>query len=164
MSTIPEDALRESWDSAFEKTVKLSKMIQDSGQKFDKIVVIPRGSYYPVNIIGRELGFKSVDYLHASIGSYEDGETQAGEFKLGQMPTDEEVRGKRLLIIDEVCDKGRTLDFLTRHLKEQGAKDVRTAVLHNKPNQSETGFVPDWYVEETDQWIVYPWELHEKPA
>ena len=125
MSNIPDDAVRETWDSSFEKTVKLAEIIREksaeAGEDFDAIVVIPRGSYYPVNIIGRELGFKSVDYLHACIGSYEDGEVQAGEFKLGQMPTDDEVRGKSLLIIDEVCDKGRTLDFLTKRLNEQGA-------------------------------------------
>lgn len=167
MSEIPDDALRETWDSAFDKTVQLSQMIKSacaaSGEQFDTIVVIPRGSYYPVNIIGRELGFNSVNYLHACIGSYSDGSvTSRGEFALGQMPTDEEVIGKKLLIIDEVCDKGQTLKFLDERLKKQGAKLVRTAVLHYKPAQSETGFIPDWFVEETDKWIVYPWELHDK--
>lgn len=166
MDGIPADALMESWESIFEKTVSLAHIIEaacaESGEQFDAIVVIPRGSYYPVNIVGRELGFKATDYIHACIGSYADYSVkQRGQFSLGQMPSDDEVKGKDLLIIDEVCDKGQVLSFLTKRLKKQGAKLVRTGVLHYKPSQSETGFVPDWYISETDRWVVFPWELHD---
>jgi hypothetical protein len=164
---IPEDALRESWDSVYEKSVALAQTIEkhcrETGEAFDAMIVVPRGSYYPANIISRELGFGAPQLLHACIGTYAKGSTQrTGVFELGQMPTDDQVRGKDLLIIEEVCDKGHTLKFLCERLKEQGAKSVRTGVLHYKPGQSETGFKPDWYMGETDEWIVYPWEPNEE--
>jgi len=164
---IPDDALRETWDSVYEMSVSLAEMIErhcrDSGERFDAMVVVPRGSYYPVNIISRQLGFNSVHLLHACIGTFIEGTTtRHGNFNLGQMPSDDEVRGKNLLIIEEVCDKGHTLKFLNDRLRQQGANLIRTGVMHYKPNQSETGFRPDWFVKATDAWIVYPWEIHEQ--
>jgi hypoxanthine phosphoribosyltransferase len=167
MTDIPADALWETWESIYDKTMQLADRIekhcQASGEQFDAILVVPRGSYYPVNIVARELGFGATDLLHACLTSYVSNgiERNKDGFKFGQMPTKEQVSGKDILIIEEVCDKGFTLNYLTEWLKEQGAGLVRTGVLHYKPGQSETGFKPDWYIGETDEWIVYPWEPHE---
>jgi hypoxanthine phosphoribosyltransferase len=165
MSDIPDDAMRETWDSVYEKSLELAARIEkhcrETGEQFDSIVVVPRGSYYPVNIVARELGFESVDLLHACVSSYVPVSTQRTEFTLGQMPTDEEIEGKNLLIIEEVCDTGHTLKYLTDLFKQQGAELIRTGALHYKPDQSQTGFKPDWYAAETDKWIVYPWEVHD---
>ena len=165
MTNIPEGARHETWDSVYDASVKLAAMIEaacvKSGERFDGMVVIARGSYYPVNIISRELDFQATDMLHVSMNSYLVGTKQQEAFKLGQMPSREQIAGKNLLIIDEVCDSGRTFEFLCKWLTEQGAALVRTGVLHYKPGQSRTGFMPDWYVVKTDEWIVYPWEVIE---
>jgi hypoxanthine phosphoribosyltransferase len=166
MSGIPEDALRETWESVYEKSLELAARIEkhcrETGEQFDAIVVVPRGSYYPVNIVARELGFESVDLLHACVSSYVPVSTERKvDFTLGQMPTDDEVKGKNLLIIEEVCDTGHTMKFLNDRFMNQGATLVRTGALHYKPGKSETGFKPDWYGTETDKWIVYPWEIHD---
>ncbi|HWB39012.1 MAG TPA: phosphoribosyltransferase family protein [Candidatus Saccharimonadales bacterium] len=167
MSDIPADARRETWDSVYEESVKLAHLIakacEQSGEAFDSMIVIARGSYFPVNIISRELGFLATDMLHVSMTSYVSGTTKQEEFKLGQMPAKSQIRGRNLLIIDEVCDTGRTFEYLTNWLKEQGAALVRTGVIHYKENQSTTGFVPDYFVVKTDEWIVYPWEVHDHP-
>jgi len=168
MTSIPADALHETWESVYDKSVELARMIEAhceaTGDQFDSIVLVPRGSYYPVNIIARELGFGAPDLLHASVTSYEAGTTNRKvAFELGQMPEPKHVVGKHLLIIDEVCETGYTLDFLTKWLTEHGAAEVKVAVLHYKPSRSQTNFKPDWFVAQTDRWIVYPWEINEKP-
>lgn len=166
MSKIPDDAIRETWESVAEKSLKLADLIEahckETGERFDHIVLIPRGSYFPVNLVARRLGFLASDLLHACINSYIPGTTvRKPEFTLGQMPTDKELAGKDLLIIDEVCDTGYTLDYLTKWLASKGTGRVRTAVLHYKPERSETGFAPDLFVAEANGWIVYPWESEE---
>ena len=165
-ATIPADALRLSWDDVLKQSVRLADMIeaacQKSGEQFDVMLIIPRGSYYPANIISRKLGFASTDMLHACIGSYESGKSErSGGFTLGQMPAPDQVKGKDILIIEEVCETGHTLKFLVDWLQFTGAKTIRTAALHYKPGRSETGFVPDWHAEEVKKWIVYPWEVYE---
>ncbi len=161
------DTLRESWESVYEMSLQLAKRIEADcrarGEQFDALLVIPRGSYYPANIVSRELGFEAVDLLQACIGSYETGSTErATKFKLGQMPTEAMIRGKDILIIEEVCDTGHSLTFLADYLHEAGSGLVRTGVLHYKPGRNQTGFRPDWFIKETDQWIVYPWESSEE--
>lgn len=163
---VPADALRETWESVYDKSVELAKQIEThcrtTGESFDIMLVVPRGAYYPANIVARELGFDSVHLVHASIGSYKQASSQRkSEFELGQMPTPEQVRGKNILIIEEVCDTGQTLKYLYDYLHQAGAGLIRTGVLHYKPGQSETGFKPDWAITTTEKWIVYPWELHE---
>jgi len=166
MTDIPSDALWPSWDDVHKMALNLAEQIEKhcakTGEQFDAMVVIPRGAYNPASVVSYKLGFSAVDLLHACIGSYVPGKAEwGGKYHLGQMPTPEEIKGKNLLIIEEVCDRGRTLTFLTDYLKEHGAALVRTGVLHDKPTQSVTGFKPDWFVETTDTWIVYPWEIPE---
>lgn len=135
----------------------------DTGERFDALVVVPRGGYHVGNILSREFGFTATHLIHACLSSYDVGETQRRKgFEYGQMPTPEEVEGKDLLIIEEVVDTGNTLLHLRDLLKLAGAGIVRSAALHHKPGRSETGVVPDFFVEETDKWIVYPWEPNEQ--
>ncbi len=70
---------------------------------------------------------------------------------LGAAP--HEVRGKRVLIVDETCDSGATMRLAVAAIVNAGAAEVRTAVSF------KTGaFVPDFYALETDSNIVLPWD------
>lgn len=162
VGNIPSDAIKLSWQEAYDLTRQLSQKIQDSGQTFDAILVIPRGSYYPVNIIARDLDFTAERLIHACVTSYVSGSSERKtKFQTGQMPSQKDVEDKRILIIDEMCDTGETLKFISEWLKKTGVKSIKTGVLHLKPAANTTGFKPDWYVAETDKWIIYPWEIHE---
>lgn len=166
MTKIQDDARWLTWDEVFQMAMNLAEQIEQhcvkTGERFDAMVVIPRGGYNPASVVSYKLGFSSVDLLHACIGTYAAGRAEwSGKYNLGQMPTSEQIKDKNLLIIEEVCDRGRTLTFLNDYLKEGGAGLVRTGVLHYKPGQSQTGFKPDWAIETTEDWIVYPWEVPE---
>ena len=64
-------------------------------------------------------------------------------------------KGKKVLVIDEVADSGECLELVKRLLKKQRPKSIKTAVLHKKPGSVHK---PDYFIEETKSWIVYPWE------
>ncbi len=156
----------ETWDTVLAMSVRLAEMIESEAQadptiRFDKMLVIPRGGYYPANIVGRLLNFNSTDIIHASVASYATGATTSEQFKVRQLPSERDVNALRILIIEEVCDSGATLDYVTKYLKKNNVAMVRAAVLHYKPGKSTTGFVPDWFVVKTDEWVVYPWEEYE---
>jgi hypoxanthine phosphoribosyltransferase len=160
---IPADAVIETWESVLDKSLELARLIEahcrKTGEQFDRLLIVPRGGLHPGNILSRELNFSGNDTIYACLGSYKGTERKRQDsFEYGQMPTDEEVRGKDLLIIDEVCESGNTLAKLSEILESQDAGLVRTAVLHYKPERSETGFKPDFFVSLTNKWVVYPWE------
>lgn len=60
------------------------------------------------------------------------------------------------LLVDDVCDSGITMTAAVALLEER-ATDVTTAVWHVKPTST---FDPDYAIEETDAWVVYPWETN----
>jgi hypoxanthine phosphoribosyltransferase len=162
-----DNKLPENWNSVYELSVGLASRIEEqcklTGEQFDKLVVLPRGAYYPANIVARELGFEAPELIHFGVKSYKAGTTERiGRFEYGQVPRPEEVEGLDLLIIEEVCDTGHTLSHVSDLLTLAGAGLVRTGVLHYKPGQSETGFTPDWFMVKTEAWIDYPWEKNER--
>ena len=62
------------------------------------------------------------------------------------------------LLVDDVSDSGRTLQVAIDLARLYGAREVRTATLYIK---KKTMLVPDYFVEEVDRWIVFPWEYGE---
>lgn len=73
----------------------------------------------------------------------------------GRMPP--AVRGRRVLVVDDVAASGETLRLARRLATAAGARTVRTAsiAVHKK------GFRPDFYALASDDLIVFPWDYHE---
>ena len=69
----------------------------------------------------------------------------------------------RLLIVDDVFDTGNTIvaviEELNRRARGNMPEDTRVAVPWFKPSRNETDIVPDYYVHETADWLVFPHEL-----
>lgn len=65
------------------------------------------------------------------------------------------ARGRAVLVIDDICDSGRSLAFLAKELQAAGAREVRTAVLIRRelPDQKYT---PDWvgFTYSGTEWLV----------
>jgi len=68
-----------------------------------------------------------------------------------------------LLIVDDVFDSGLSLQEVVRQIKERCQQNtpqqIRTATLYYKPANNQTDFEPDYYLHESDQWLVFPHEL-----
>jgi hypoxanthine phosphoribosyltransferase len=53
------------------------------------------------------------------------------------------ARGRAVLLVDDICDSGRTLHLLKEAMLSLGARTVRSAVLSKRVLAKET-FEPDW--------------------
>ena len=67
-------------------------------------------------------------------------------------------RRRRILIVDDVADTGKSLIVAKDYLMKRGASEIKVATLHFKPTSS---FKPDYYVDMTTAWICYPWGRNE---
>jgi len=69
-----------------------------------------------------------------------------------------------LLIVDDVYSSGlnvkAVIDRLAYRTKRNMPRDVRVAAPWVRPSGNRTGRVPDYYLHETDNWLVLPWELN----
>jgi len=69
----------------------------------------------------------------------------------------------RVLIVDDVFDTGNTIKAVVEEIKQRARgnapDEIRTAVPWFKPSRNETDMVPDFYLRETAEWLVFPHEL-----
>lgn len=76
----------------------------------------------------------------------------------GEMPA--ELKGKRVLIVDDVAASGDTLELARALAEKLKPKEVRTAALVRR----EDGYEPDWSALQTDELVVFPWDYEEVAA
>lgn len=69
----------------------------------------------------------------------------------GEAPA--QVRGRRVLIVDETCDSGDTLRLAVASVLHAGAIEVRTAVCFRTGD-----YEPDFHAIATEAAIVLPWD------
>lgn len=69
----------------------------------------------------------------------------------------------RVLIVDDVFDTGNTIKAVIEELRNRARgntpEDIRIAVPWYKPERNETDIVPDYFIRETSEWLVFPHEL-----
>lgn len=83
---------------------------------------------------------------------------QADNSVLKQMSVevaDLHVLGRPVLLVDDICETGRTLGRLEQYCREQGATEVRTAVLIERIAVKKA-FSPAWaaFPYQGDEWFV----------
>ena len=68
-----------------------------------------------------------------------------------------------LLLIDDVWDSGRSLDAVLAELQRRCRRNlperIRIATVYYKPSRNRSILVPDYYIHETDRWLVFPHEI-----
>ncbi len=75
--------------------------------------------------------------------SYRGATTQGGELHI-QDDLLPDLKGRHILLIDDILDTGRTMKHLVDHLRGLGTASVRTAVLLRKKGRQEVAIEPDF--------------------
>jgi hypothetical protein len=144
-----------TWNQVYTMLLDLADKIRESRFKPDIIVGVCRGGCPPARVLSDLLDNSNLanDRAEFYVGV---AETKL-EAKLTQ-PVSVPVRGKRVLIVDEVADTGKSLKLVKDHITQQGAAEAQTAAVYYKPWSM---IKPDYYENETSRWIVFPWETRE---
>jgi hypoxanthine phosphoribosyltransferase len=95
------------------------------------VIAVLKGSVIFVADLIRRLPFPlRLAFVWAE--SYRQGRT-SGPLVLSDLPPEEELRGRRVLLVDDILDSGRTLAAIRVELLARGALDVCTCVFLDKP-------------------------------
>jgi uncharacterized protein len=147
---------------------RLGLEILDSGFRPDFIVGVWRGGT-PVGIVVQELldyfGV-SADHIAIRTSSYEGIGKRSHSIRVhGLNYIVKNVNAEHsLLIVDDVWDTGLSIDAVIKYLGEESRRntpyDIRVATAYYKPENNKTDRAPDFFVHETDRWLVFPHELH----
>tara|TARA_R110001606_G_scaffold347966_1_gene497413 strand:+ start:300 stop:692 length:393 start_codon:yes stop_codon:yes gene_type:complete len=116
-----------SWKDVEHLIEILHQNIIESNLNIKQIYGIPRGGYIPSVILSHKMNIPLTTYKYTP----------------------------NTLIIDDICDTGKTL---------QSPIPIVTGVLHYKPHTSE--IEPSFYACKfnSDDWIIYPWENKDSKA
>jgi hypoxanthine phosphoribosyltransferase len=66
--------------------------------------------------------------------------------------------GGSVLIVDDIFDSGKTAEAIL-HLLRPITANIRFAMPYYKPSNNKTRLTPDYFIRETDSWLVFPHEL-----
>jgi hypoxanthine phosphoribosyltransferase len=82
-----------------------------------------------------------IGFIQAS--SYRGAATRPDELRIGP-ELFSEIRGRHVLLLDDILDTGQTLARLAEHLQGLGPLSVRSAVLLRKRGRQRVAFEPDY--------------------
>jgi hypoxanthine phosphoribosyltransferase len=153
-------------ESLLKDSFQLAWNVYESGYKPNYIIGVWRGGA-PVGIAVQEflsvLGVKS-DHVairtsyYTGIDSKKDSVQVYGlNYVIRKLESED-----RLLIVDDVHDTGNSISQIITDLKKACKKntpEIKIATPYYKPNKNESKYKPDYYLYETDQWLVFPHEL-----
>ena len=133
----------------------IDRLVARLPRDYDALLAIARGGLVPCCLVSEQLDMRNI--LVAAVMYYTGiGQTLDRPLFL-QFPDDILLADKRILVIDDVWDSGKTIMAVKERLQAVGCHhDVAT--LHYKPGRSRFPERPDYYAETTEDWIVYPWD------
>jgi hypoxanthine phosphoribosyltransferase len=137
-----------SW-SDFDRMVQtLAKAVAKS--RIDAVVGVAHGGVFVGGALASAL---QAEFFPVRISRRSrDREVASAPRVHGAMP--KELKGRTVLIADDVSSSGDTLALATELAKKVGAREVKTATLLARPD----GFHADFVARETDELFVFPWD------
>lgn len=144
-----------TWNQIYRMLLQIAEKIRRDNFKPDVIVGVSRGGWPPARVLSDLLENPNLANVRAEF--YLGVAETKGEPTLTQ-PVSVNVTGKKVLVVDEVADTGKSLQLIKEHLKAEGASQIRIATIYLKPWSTVKS---DYYAKETSRWIVFPWEIKE---
>jgi hypoxanthine phosphoribosyltransferase len=143
-----------TWNDFGVASRDLAKAVLASGFEPEIVVAIARGGLLLAGGIAYALGVKSCGAVNAEFYTGV-GERLPDPIMMPPLLDEASIEGKRVLLVDDVSDSGRTLAMVVQLLEVAGA-DVRTVCLYSKPG---TVYEPTYVWKRTDRWINFPWSV-----
>ncbi len=147
-----------TWDDVEAWTLSLAEKILSSGFRPDAIVAIARGGLCPARILADALDVNLV--FSFKVEHWGSTATRTRNEAVVLQRLTEDVKGKKVLLVDDIVDTGKSLKVGKEHALEIGAVEVKTAAMQWIANAE---FTPDFYGVKVEEWawFIYPWNRVE---
>lgn len=133
---------------------EIAKQIEDEykGKEITLICILKGSVFFIVDLAKRINGDVKLEFIRVS--SYNEGTESSGEIKM-KLDLQESIKGKDVIVIEDIIDTGRTLSYLIEYLKIKQPNSLKLCALLDKPERrvkknvkvDYTGFqIPDEFV------------------
>ena len=153
-------------DELLSDSFKLAWRVYESGYRPNYIIGVWRGGA-PIGIAVQEfldvLGISS-DHIAIRTSHYKgmgDRDSKVEVYGLNYIIKQVESEDS-LLIVDDVHDTGISIQKIILDLQtacKKNTPEIKVATPYFKPNKNQTNRQPDFYLHETEKWLVFPHEL-----
>ena len=152
--------------SLIEDSFKLAWQVYEDGYRPNYIIGVWRGGT-PIGVAVQEffsvLGVPS-DHIAIRTSHYTGIDERGADVRVyGLNYIIKQVESEdSLLIVDDVHDTGVSIEKIVSDLKaacKKNTPEIRIATPYFKPSKNTTDRKPDYYLHETDKWLVFPHEL-----
>ena len=127
-----------------EKVKELGAQItRDYADKDTVFVGILKGSFVFMADLVREVQIDRMQLNFMMVSSYGGGTRSSGNITI-KKDLDIDLRGKHVLIVEDIIDSGNTLTYLKQYLANRQAESVKICTILDKPSRRETPLVPDY--------------------
>ncbi len=166
----PSTTAREvlGWEQFGEAARELARTVVRSGWMPDVVVAVARGGLVPAGAVAYALDVKAMGTLNVEFYTGV-AETLPEPVVLPPLMDTSDLPGRKVLVVDDVADSGRTLALVMDMIRAHGLPadldgdgvageslpvDARSAVVYAKPRSV---IEPDYVWKHTDRWINFPW-------
>ncbi len=126
--------------------VRVKEMGKELSQQYkgrDLVIVsLLRGSFVFTADLSRELSIP-VEIEFMTTASYGNEEVSSGNVKILQ-DVRGSLKGKDVLIVDDIIDTGHTLKKVIEHLEEKEPNSIKVCVMLDKPSRRQVDLEPDY--------------------
>ena len=153
-------------EDLIQDSFRLAWQVYEDGYRPNYIIGVWRGGA-PIGIAVQEffsvLGVPS-DHIAIRTSHYkgiDDRSTEVQVYGLNYVIKQVESDDS-LLIVDDVHDTGISIEKIVSDLQsacKKNTPEIRVATPYFKPSKNKTSRTPDYYLHETDRWVVFPHEL-----
>ncbi len=145
---IPEDVLQA-------RIAELAAEINVTYTDEDRLllVCVLKGAFMFLADLMRHLEIRhEVDFME--ISSYGTGTVSSGVVRI-LLDLAQNIEGRHVLIVEDIVDSGRTLDYITRNLQTRGPASLRVCTLLSKPSRREVEISTDFVgFEVPDEFVI----------
>ncbi len=143
------------WEELRSKTFVLSQKILSAHLQLDLIVAIARGGLMIAQLLSDGLGLPIAAFTVESYKNF-----QQVFLPLITHGLTSSLKRKKILLVDDISDTGKTFLRALDYLEELGAhkSNVTTCALVLKP---DSVYKPHYFIEETSVWVIFPYEVRE---
>ena len=142
---------------------RIASSINDDfyGEEVTAVVILKGSIMFAADLVRCLTVNVKLDFMQAS--SYGSGVESSGVINI-KKDLETDVKGKNVLIIEDIVDSGRTLSLLREEIEKRGAKKVAIASLLSKPSRRVVDVKVEYIgTEIPDEFVVgYGLDMDEK--
>ena len=147
-----------NWEYVYDRCRDVADEVKTAEFEPDVVVALARGGWFAGRCLCDFLGLD--DLVSLKIEHYVGTAQQRDEPEVRYPLADGAVKGKDVLVVDDIADTGRSLRTAADRVADRNPSSVRTATLQLlDTSDHEPAFVGERLAEWT--WVVYPWNFIE---